>query len=188
MTWKRVASERLVDLKIFALDRLELINPRTGGTRPFFVMTTVDWVNVVAITPDSQIVLVRQYRAGTDQMTLEIPGGMVDADEAPPVAAARELLEETGYAGDPPIGLGRVHPNPAMQDNTCHTLLILNAQRVADPQLDPGEDVEVLCRPLTDMDGLLADGTITHALVVAAFAHFSRYCSNESLGLAPGSL
>jgi 8-oxo-dGTP pyrophosphatase MutT (NUDIX family) len=124
---------------------------------------------MIALTEDRQGVLVRQSRHGTREFTLEIPGGMVGADEEPQQAAARELLEETGYRGDGPVRIGTVTPNPAFLDNHCHTYLFTGCRKTAEPDLDHGEDIDVEVRPLSEVPGLIAGGDIDHALVICAF-------------------
>ena len=156
------------DFEVFRVRKYRAKSPRTGALRPFTVIDTGDWVNVVALTADGQIVLVRQFRHGAERITLEVPGGVIDAGEDPAAAAARELLEETGYAGGPPVHLGTVDPNPAIQSNRCHTYRIDGCARVAEPELDPGEDIEVVTMPAEDVDAAVADGRITHSLVVCA--------------------
>jgi 8-oxo-dGTP pyrophosphatase MutT (NUDIX family) len=164
----------LGDYRVFTLHRQLLQHPTQDSSHPFFVVKTTDWVNVLAITPEQDVVLVRQPRAGTASVTVEIPGGMVDPDEAPITAAARELREETGYTSDPLIPLGVVEPNPALFSNRCHTFLAPNARYEGTQRLDEAEVIEVFTQPLAGINGLLSDGTITHALVHAAFAHYDR--------------
>ncbi len=158
------------DFDVFRVRKYRSRSPRTGALRPFTVIDTGDWVNVVALTGDGQVVLVRQYRHGTDRVTLEVPGGAIDAGENPAGAAVRELLEETGYAGGAPEHLGTVDTNPAILSNRCHTYLIEGCARVADPDPDPGEDIEVVTMPAADVDAAVADGRITHSLVVCALS------------------
>lgn len=167
--WRHGKKRLVADMGIFRAYRLSARSPRTGQAHPISLLETVDWVNVIALTPGLEVVLVRQFRHGTRDFTLEIPGGQVDARETPARAAARELLEETGFAGARPVILGTVTPNPAFLNNRCHTVLFRNCRRVAKPELDRGEDIEVLLRPLADIPGIIRSGGIDHALVICAF-------------------
>src|SRR5438132_2827350 len=125
--WKKVSSKLLGDFRIFTLRSDIKISPRTGKEHDFFVLDSVHWVNVIAITPDQQLVMVEQYRHGSNTVELEIPGGMMDPDETDPVATGvRELREETGYEGEGARLLGRVHANPAILSNTCFTVIVEN--------------------------------------------------------------
>ena len=171
-SWTLLGSRLLSDYHIFTLhaDRYRL-EPE-GQSRDFYKLVAPDWVNVIAVTDDRRFVLVRQFRHGIRQVTLEIPGGMVDPDESPTEAAVRELEEETGYVGRQVRQLGCVWPNPAIQTNRCYTFLIENAKREAEPRPDPYERIEVSTRPLDDIPELISSGAIRHALVVAAFAQF----------------
>jgi len=166
--WRRVASTRVRDCRVFDLHEVRFAAPDGRSEAPFFVVEAPDWINVVPITPAGEVVLIRQYRFGVEEFTLEIPGGMCDPGEDPARAAARELLEETGYAGriEP---LGSVHPNPAIQSNRCWSFVARDAVAVADPDPDEHEAFEVLVRRLDEIPDLIRDGTITHSLVVTAF-------------------
>ena len=163
------------DAGVFRLHLLRAQSPRTGAERRISVLEAGDWINVVALTPKNEVVFVRQFRHGTRRFTLEIPGGMVDKGETPDHAAARELREESGYAGDAPMLLGIVAPNPAILNNRCHTYLFENCIRIGEPELDQGEDIEVLTQPLCDVPALISAGSIDHALVICAFWWLSQH-------------
>ena len=167
--WECLSRIRVADMRIFTVERRSVRNPRTGGEREISVLHTRDWVNVVALTGDQQVVLVSQYRHGTDAVTLEIPGGLIDAGESPQQAAVRELREETGYSGNRVTRLGCVEPNPAFLDNRCYTYLVEGCVRTHELQLDDGEDIEVSTLPLTQIPEAIAAGQIGHALVVCGF-------------------
>ncbi len=143
-----------------------------GPPHEFIVLRAPHWVNVLPITPQGQVVLIRQWRQGSGQASLEIPGGIIDPGETPEQAGLRELLEEPGYAAAQMVRLGQVNPNPALFDNTCHSYLALGATPQAGQRLDDGERIEVLTRPLADLPGLVQDGSIDHSLVLAALCFF----------------
>jgi 8-oxo-dGTP pyrophosphatase MutT (NUDIX family) len=166
--WKLRTERLLQDTRVFRLWERVFVSLRTARAHPFFVIDAPDWVNVVALTPADEVVLVRQYRVGTRRTTLEIPGGMIDAGESPQVAAERELVEESGFRAARWIDLGVIAPNPAILSNRCHTFLAEGCVAGASSP-DDGEELEVETRPLAEIPALLADGTIDHALVAVAF-------------------
>jgi 8-oxo-dGTP pyrophosphatase MutT (NUDIX family) len=172
--WTRVREGEPLDFTILKVREDTVADPRDGSLHPRVRISCTDWVNVVPYTADGRLVLVRQFRTGVWANTLELPGGMVDPGEAPERAAVRELEEETGYVAGRVVDLGWVHPNPAFQDNRCHTFLALDCVPGPGGQAqDAGEDIQVELHPVADVPGLLRGGVITHALVVVAF-HLER--------------
>jgi ADP-ribose pyrophosphatase len=168
--WETLETEPVYDCRVFSVLRRRNRSPRTGGVHDFHVLEAPDWVNIVPITAAGQVVMVRQYRHGIADVTLEIPGGMVDAADASPLAAARrEMVEETGYDSDDVVPLGAIHPNPALQGNRCHTFLARSVVPRGIPVVEGTEHTEPVLVPLADIPDLIRRGTITHALVVVAF-------------------
>jgi 8-oxo-dGTP pyrophosphatase MutT (NUDIX family) len=142
----------------------------TGAEREFVVLEFPDWVNVIPITEDGQVVLIRQYRHGISASTWEVPGGMIDPDEEPIDAAMRELLEETGYAADSVEFLGRVSPNPAIQGNWSYSFLAKGCKYTGARNLDPFEDIEVKLFSLEEIPDLIKQEEICNSMVINSFA------------------
>lgn len=173
--WKKVGTKPLADFRVFTIRSDAKLSPRTGSTHDFYVIDSVNWVNVVAVTPGNELVMVEQYRHGSDTVELEIPGGMMDPEDVSPVTAGlRELREETGYEGDSPAAriIGTLFPNPAIQSNTCYTVLVENCRLVGAIELDHTEDVLTRLVPVSEIPELVASGKIRHSLVVAALFYF----------------
>src|SRR4051812_16227505 len=151
---------------LFRLRRERFRSRTSGRSHAFYVMRLADAVHVIALTPDGQIVLVRQFRAGSALDSLETPGGLLEKGEDPATAGARELLEETGYAGDAARVLGTVWSNPSIVTSKVTTIVITNARRVAEPHLDENEEVVVELAPAEAIPGMIREGRIDHGLVV----------------------
>ena len=166
--WNRLARERIQTCRVFDVQRARVRSPRSGLLHDFYSIECADWVNVIPFTPDGELVLVRQYRHGADRVSLEVPGGIVDPGEAPATAAARELLEETGYRADEIVSLGGVNPNPALFGNRLHAFVARGARRVAEIANDHSEETFVELVPARELKRRVLDGEIDHALVVAA--------------------
>jgi len=173
--WNVVSSKQLESNKIFSVRKDTSVSPITGNEHDFFVVEAPDWINVVAITEHDEVILIEQYRHGIQSVTVEIPGGMVDPGEEPLQTAKRELLEETGYGGDNWVSIGEVCPNPAMQNNKCYTFLATNCKKVGETKFDTTEDILTYTKPSSEIPELVAQGKITHSLVVAAFYWYYLY-------------
>ena len=169
--WELVDSTVDRDYEVFKIKAIHAISPRTNRKGRFYTIETNDWVNIIPITGNQEVVMIRQYRHGSKEISLEIPGGLVD-DENTEGAALRELLEETGYTGDTIKYLGAVNPNPAIFNNLCHTYLVENARCTSEKNLDPNEDIEVVLVPISEILSLIDSGVINHALVVVAFYYY----------------
>jgi ADP-ribose pyrophosphatase len=174
--WQKLRSRALADYRIFSIRSDEKVSPRTGQTLDFFVIESVDWVNVLAITPDDHLVMVEQYRHGSNTVELEIPGGVMDqTDRSPVETGVRELREETGYEGEGARLLANVYSNPAIMSNVTHIVLVENCRLLHDPQLDSGEDLLTRLVPAADVPAMVATGQIKHPLVVVALYHFELW-------------
>jgi 8-oxo-dGTP pyrophosphatase MutT (NUDIX family) len=169
--WTLVETEALQDCGVFRVSRALSRSPE-GLVHPFYRIDSADWINVVPVTPAGELVMVRQYRHGSREVTLEIPGGLVDPGETPEAAASRELLEETGYRARALERIGAVNPNPALFGNRVHTFLARDVERVAEIANEGTEATVVELVARADVPRLLREGAIDHALVVAGLYYY----------------
>jgi 8-oxo-dGTP pyrophosphatase MutT (NUDIX family) len=159
--------ETLVENWLLRLCRERFRSRKSGKSHDFFVAYLNDGVHVVALTPGDEVVLVRQFRAGLHRDSLETPGGLIEDREDPCTAGARELLEETGYSGDPPALLGSISPNPGLLAQRIWTIVIRNATRIAEPAPDQTEEITVELVPVSKIVTLIKQGEIEHGVCVA---------------------
>jgi 8-oxo-dGTP pyrophosphatase MutT (NUDIX family) len=179
--WTALATELLQECEVFRVSRTQARSPRTGDRHAFYRIDSVDWVNVVPITDDGRVVMVRQYRHGLGELTLEIPGGMIDPGESPAEAAARELLEETGYRAAELVPIGTTSPNPALFGNRVHSFLGRDARRVGEVRNDGSEETAVELFSQPELRRIVRAGGVDHALVLAAL-HFLDLHREETSG------
>ncbi len=170
--WKRNESKRIADCRVFTVREDFCENDNGTKKSSFFVIENPDWVNIIALTKDNEVVLIEQFRHGIGQTTLEIPGGMVDEGEELEIAARRELVEETGFSSDKWILLGKSRPNPAIQNNWIYHFAALNAEKTHNTTFDEHESVKSELVSLKEIPSLIMNEAITHSLVVAAFYLF----------------
>jgi len=169
--WPLLASEQIFDARLFQVARDRARSPRTGAEHDFYVVTMADWVMVVALTKEGKLVLVRQYRHGSREAGLEVPGGLHErAAEGTAEAAARELTEETGYGGGTWLFLGELRPQPALLSNRAWIYLAKELELRAEPEPDAGEDIEVVLLAPEEIPACIVSLQMNNAMTVAALA------------------
>jgi 8-oxo-dGTP pyrophosphatase MutT (NUDIX family) len=175
--WKRENRKELAKTPIFTLVTYEMTPLRNPKPKPFYVLESKSWVNVIAITPQSEIVLVRQYRHGIHEYCLELPGGIVDesGEGAELDSAKRELAEETGYTSSEWRFIGKTSGNPAIFNNWSYTFLAWNAKKTESLNWDESEDIEIILEPIEKIPEMISKGQIHHSMMVAALGLFQFY-------------
>lgn len=171
--WSTKSTRDLADYRILSVRSAVRTNPRTNEDHEFYILDCSDWVNIIAVTPEKELIMVEQYRHGTNTVDLEIPGGVMDPEDASAVeTGVRELREETGYEGHDARVIGEIAPNPAIQSNICRTVLIENCELKHATEFDSGEDIRTHLVPIDEIDQMVRTGKVHHSLVVVAFYHY----------------
>lgn len=174
--WKTLHQKTAGEFKIFDITIDRKVNPRNGFEQDFYVLHPPGWVNIVPVTSNGQLVMVEQYRHGSDTIELELPGGVMDpTDESPVHTANRELREETGYEGMNARVIGEVFSNPAIMSNKTSTVLIEDCELKHDIELDQGEDLVTKLIPRDEADSLASQGRFGHSLVMVALYHYRLF-------------
>ncbi len=170
--WKKLDEKLLIKTPIFEFKSFKLLHGEKHTTHEFYIIDSKDWVNVIPITADNEIILIKQYRAGSDEVTLEVPGGIMEPDEHDPVITARrELEEETGYIAENYRKIGEVYPNPAFITNKCYYVVAEDVELKGHINFDPSEYIETLKVPMEKIPELIKNGEITHAITLDAFLY-----------------
>ncbi len=171
--WEILNRKTLHDFKLMQIEAKKVRSPRTGNAADVLAIHFPAWVVVLAITAAKEVVMVRQYRHGTEKIHLELPGGLIDPDDASPmVAAQRELLEETGYRAQDVRIIGECFPQPAILSNRCFICLAVDAEYKQDQTLDEGEDIEVITIPFVEILSKIDSNEIDNGMTLLAFFYF----------------
>ena len=177
--WAILKRQQVADYKIFSLHQKQVRSPRTGEIREMLALHFPDWVLTLALTPQQEVVMVRQFRHGSEQVCLELPGGLVDPDDASPeLTAKRELLEETGFKVSSIRLIGECYPQPAILSNRCVFYLAEGAVKAQQQNLDAGEDIEIMTIPLNQIQAKIENKEIDHGMVLLAFFFFQMSSGN----------
>lgn len=172
-SWRRLSSKETADCRVFKVYEHLCERETDGKQGKFFVIESPDWVNIIALTTEKEAVLIEQFRYGTEEIIVEIPGGIIDREESAEAAAKRELLEETGYTAREWVFLGKSIPNPAIQNNTVFHYLALDCEKTAETAFDEHESVTVRLTALAEIGDLIGEGVISHSLVISAFYYLN---------------
>ena len=169
--WPIIESTSGPDMGLFKVTINRCRSPRTGHEHHFYVIDFPDWVQILPLTPDNKVVMIRQYRHGCDRVFLELPGGLIDTnDSSPKESARRELLEETGYCAQKLVPLNKIYPQPAVMNHCGITYLAQGVERVSDINLDATEDIEVCLVELAEIPEMIRRGEINHGQTVMALS------------------
>lgn len=169
-----VASRHLLHTPIFEVREDRTIHPVTGREGRYVVLENPNWVNVIAVTEDARLIMVRQWRHGVRRVALELPAGLVETGESAQEAAARELMEETGYEAARWAEIGEIVPNQAYQSNLCTTLLAEGCRKTGEGGGDGSEDIEVVLYGIDEIPGLIAAGELRNAMTYCALFWWLR--------------
>lgn len=173
--WKSKSSKQIADCRVFKVRQDFCERQSDSKKSDFFVIEAPSWINIIALTKDEDVVLIEQFRHGTEEITLEIPSGMIDEGEEPMATARRELLEETGFSSENIVLIGKSNPNPAIQNNEMFHYLAVDCEKNGETSFDEHESIVTKMFPLGEIDKLIENEKFTHSLAIAAFQFFRIY-------------
>lgn len=177
--WLSTNRKRLGDFKIFSIDSIKRTSPDTGISGEFYLVTPPEWMMVIPVLRNEKdeecFLLVKQYRHGSDSVTLEFPAGMVEPDEEVKTTAVRELAEETGYEAGFVQKIGQINPNPAFMTNSTTTFIAKDLVKTGVQQLDEHEEIETLLMPIIEFDKLVGGPQVNSAITLQAYLFYLRY-------------
>lgn len=175
--WRKLKSEVVCDCKVFKVLKNRFHHP-DGRESDFFEISSLNWVQVAAIVDENKVVMVKQFRFGVEKKSWEFSGGVIEKDEAPKVAALRELQEETGYTGDVEI-VASFSPNPAIQSNTAFFAIAKNCKKVSDVNWDENEEIETKLVEISELDAMVKRGEIFHSIAINGVYYLQKYLENR---------
>ncbi|MCE5257318.1 MAG: NUDIX hydrolase [Spirochaetaceae bacterium] len=177
-SWIEKSSHEIANCRIFQVRESIRETRDHSKSGPFYLIDAPDWAGIIPVVDTSEgrkFVMIRQYRHGTGKVSVEFPGGIVDPNEDPSMAVARELLEETGYRAEMILPLGDLSPNPAFMTNTFHAFIAESCYLDSCQKLDVHEEIEVLLVPERDAIDMIGGEEYGHALMTATLFFYMRY-------------
>ncbi len=175
LKWDLLSVREDRQYNLFSVEIDTCKSPRTGLSHDFQVLMSPDWVAVIALTKEKEVVLVNQFRHGIRELSLELPGGLVKEGQTPLKSAAEELAEETGFVAPSFKLLGWMHPLPAIFNNKFHVYLAENATFTGELNPDETEELETVLAPLNELKDYIRDGKITCGIMIAALGLFHLF-------------
>lgn len=167
--YKSIDKKIVFSTEFFKIQESSIEDPHGNITSPWYRFLINDFVIVVPVTESGEVVMVRQYRNGSESLSLELPAGGVDPGESFEEAARRELLEETGYGCSRLAPIGQeMYSNPSTHSNKCQMFLAEGCYKIGEQNLDPFENIEVVTNSFEEVVKSVFDGEIVS--IVTSFA------------------
>jgi ADP-ribose pyrophosphatase len=177
--WEIRKEKKEFQNRIFTIRSLDCIHNKKNIQNDFYVIDTYSWINVVPLTPEGKFILVKQHRLGTDEISIETPGGVIEDNEDPADCAVRELREETGYTGKSVHLLKSLWVNPAIMSNRISFYLVEGCELSASQELDPVEDIEVITVTIDELSEMMKSGAFSHSVAVTGIGLY--FCSQHNM-------
>ena len=172
MKWKVLSSEYILNDDWLKVRKEKCLTPSGKVVDPYYVYDFPTWVAALPVTEEGKIVLIKQYRHALGDVSLELPGGCVDdEDENLESAAARELMEETGYTFDSYEWLGKISANASTNSNWLHMFLARGGKKTGQQQLDHNEEIDVMEVTIPELKLLLTENKIAHSMHVSCIMY-----------------
>lgn len=185
--WITKQVKKLHNYRIFHTESMIRQSPYRDVEGEFYRLKSPDWVTIIPVIENEKgeecFILVKQYRHGSDSITLEFPAGLVDPGEDAETTVLRELREETGYIATSVKKVGEVNPNPAFMNNRCSTYVVRGLERVGEQSLDEHEEIEVVIKPIKEYDSMIGGNMVNSAIIIQAYYFYLRSLSPDVFNL-----